>query len=135
VKYLFDTDIISNLLGRVPSSALVRRLAMTPAVDQATSSITLGELHFGARRLRTDGEQLLERIESILARTTLVPFDAAAGRFYGAIRAELERAGTPIGDADTRIAAIAMVNNLTVVTGNIRHFQRVAGLAVENWLD
>ena len=108
---------------------------MTPAVDQATSSITLGELHFGARRLRMGGEQLLARIESILARATVVPFDAAAGRVYGEIRSELERAGTPIGDADTRIAAIAMVHNLTVVTANVRHFQRVAGLAVENWLD
>ena len=64
----------------------------------------------------------------------ILPFDRAAGEEYGRLRADLERDGTPIGEADTRIAAIAMVHNLTVVTGNVRHFSRVTGLRVENWL-
>ena len=57
-----------------------------------------------------------------------------AARRYGEVRTELERRGTPLGDADLRIAAIALARGLTVVTGNIRHFQRVPGLQVENWL-
>lgn len=64
----------------------------------------------------------------------VLPFGTVAAKLYGSLRADLERRGTPIGDADTRIAAIAMINDLTVVTGNVRHFQRISGLAVENWL-
>jgi tRNA(fMet)-specific endonuclease VapC len=51
------------------------------------------------------------------------------------VRAELERRGTLIGDADLRIASIALTHDLTVVTANVRHFQKVPGLAVDNWLD
>jgi len=62
-------------------------------------------------------------------------FDDRAARHYGRLRDDLERSGTPIGDADLRIAAIARTHELTVVTGKVRHFERVPGLAVENWLD
>ena len=72
--------------------------------------------------------------EMLLPNLALLPFDVIAARRYGELRAELERAGTPIGDADMRIAAIASVNGLTIVTANVGHFQRVAGLSVENWL-
>ncbi len=135
MKYLFDTDILSNLLRRAPSPSLLRRLALTPVEEQTTSSITVGELYYGARRLAGGGENLVSRIESALLPNLLVlPFDVSAAQHYGHLRAELERAGTPIGDADMRIAAIARANDLTVVTANLRHFQRVAGLPVENWL-
>ena len=63
------------------------------------------------------------------------PFDENAAEEYGRLRAYLEAQGTPIGHPDTQIAAIALANDLTVVTGNVRHFQRVPGLAVENWLE
>jgi predicted nucleic acid-binding protein len=135
MTYLFDTDILSNLLRRAPSPSLVRRLALTPVTEQATSSITLGELYYGARRLGDGGETLVGRIDStLLPNLTVLSFDARAARHYGEMRADLERAGTPIGDADMRIAAIARANDLTVVTANVRHFQRVAGLSIENWL-
>ena len=65
----------------------------------------------------------------------LLPFDESAAEEYGRLRAYLEAQGTPIGHPDTQIAAIALANDLTVVTGNVRHFQRVPGLAVENWLE
>jgi tRNA(fMet)-specific endonuclease VapC len=109
---------------------------MTPAEDQATSSITLGELYYGARRLADAGETLLGRIDAtLLPNLAVLPFDVEAAKRYGELRADLERAGTPIGDADMRIAAIAKANELAIVTGNVRHFQRVTGLAVENWLN
>jgi predicted nucleic acid-binding protein len=66
MKYLFDTDILSNLLRRAPSPSLLRRLALTPVEEQATSSITLGELYYGARRLAGGGDLLVGRIESTL---------------------------------------------------------------------
>jgi tRNA(fMet)-specific endonuclease VapC len=64
----------------------------------------------------------------------VLPFDRPAAETYGRLRAELERAGTPLSEPDLRIASIALTHDLTVVTGNVRHFARVSGLRVENWL-
>ncbi len=133
--YLLDTDILSNLLRPTPSTSLISKLAATPLERQFTSSITLGELVHGALRSRARREELLERLERVLLpNLPVLPFDSAAARRYGEIRAGLENAGTPLGDADLRIGAIALVRSLTVVTGNVRHFQRIPGLGVENWL-
>jgi len=133
--YLLDTDILSNLMKRVPTGALVARLAMVAPEDQFTSSVTLGELLYGAHR-SVRAVVLLERIGAVLPDDLpVLPFDAAAARRYGKVRAEMEKKGTPIGDADTRIAAIALTHGLRVVTGNERHFRRVPGLEVENWLE
>ncbi len=132
--YLLDTDILSNLMKRAPASTLVARLARVPPEDQFTSSVTLGELLYGAHRSSRTAA-LLERIEeTLLPELPILPFDAAAAHHYGELRAELERRGTLIGDADTRVASIALSRGLTVVTGNERHFQQVPGLAIENWL-
>ncbi|MCY3782773.1 MAG: PIN domain-containing protein [Chloroflexi bacterium] len=133
--YLLDTDVLSNLLKRSPSITLIASLAAVPPEQQFTSSITLGELIYGAQRRGPEGDVLLRRIEAVLLpELPVLPFDAAAARRYGVLRAELERCGTPLGDADLRIAAIALERGLSVVTGNLRHFQRVPGLPVENWL-
>ena len=134
--YLLDTDILSNLLKRTPSTVLIANLASVPPEQQFTSSITLGELIYGAYRLRERADPLLERLDgTLLSNLPTLPFDAAAARRYGEIRAELERRGTPLGDADLRIGAIALARGFTVVTGNVRHFQRIPDLLVENWLE
>lgn len=134
--YLLDTDVLSHLLRRAPSPTLVAKLASVPPEQQFTSSITLGELIYGAHRLQERTLALLQRLEeSLLPNLPVLPFDASAARRYGEVRADLERRGTPIGDADIRIASIALVRGLTVVTGNVRHFRHVPGLAVENWLE
>ena len=134
--YLLDTDILSNLLKRTPSTVLIAKLASIPPAEQFTSSITLGELIYGAHRLGARSGTLLERLESTLpTNLPILPFDASAARIYGEVRADLERLGTPIGDADLRIGAIALSHGLTVVTGNVRHFQRFPSLPLENWLE
>lgn len=134
--YLLDTDILSNLLKRTPSTVLIAKLASEPSERQFTSSITLGELLYGAHRLGPGGNLFLERMErTLLPNLPVLSFDAAAARRYGEVRAELERQGTPIAEADLRIGAIALTRGLTMVTGNVRHFQRIPGLAVENWLE
>ncbi len=134
--YLLDTDILSNLLRRAPSTALVTKLASVPPEQQFTSSIPLGEMVYGAYRLKERAGALLQRLdETLLPNLPILPFDASAARRYGEVRAELERRGTLIGDADLRIASIALTHNLTVVTANVRPFRKVTGLAVDNWLD
>jgi len=134
--YLLDTDVLSNLLQRAPSPTLLAKLASVPPEQQFTSSITLGELIYGAYRLQERTVALLQRLdESLLPNLPVLPFDAPAAQRYGEVRADLERRSTPIGDADLRIAFIALARGLTVVTANVRHFQLVPGLAVENWLE
>ena len=118
-----------------PPPTLLLRMATTAAEDRATSSITVGELLYGAHRV-PNSDRLMEGIRRVATTDIRVlPFDREAAEEYGQLRAYLEARGTPIGEADTQIAAIAMANDLTVVTGNVRHFERVPGLTVENWLE
>ena len=133
--YLLDTDILSNLLKKSPSTTLIAKLASVPTEQQFTSSITLGELVYGAYRLGPRGTLLIEQINSkLLPDLPVLPFDAIAARRYGEVRAEMESRGNPLGEADLRIGAIALARDLKVVTGNLRHFLRIPGLSVENWL-
>ena len=131
--YLFDTDTLSNLMKKSPSSSLLSRMRSVPVREQFTSSITLGELIYGARKKGSLG--LLTQIQQVVtASLPILPFDADAARQYGEVRADLQRQGITIGEADMRIASIALVQGLTVVTGNIRHFRPVPNLSVENWM-
>jgi tRNA(fMet)-specific endonuclease VapC len=90
------------------------------------------ELRFGARR--KGSEVLTRRVEQLLAHVEVLPFDEPADEHYADIRSALERAGTPIGGNDLLIAAHARSRGLTVVTHNVREFQRVADLRVQDWL-
>src|SRR3990172_8201283 len=115
--YLLDTDILSNLLKRAPSSTLEVKLASIPPEQQFTSSITLGELVYGAHRLGERASKFLAQLDkAILPNLPVLPFDATAASIYGALRAQMEALGKPLGDADLRIAAIALARGLTVVT-------------------
>jgi tRNA(fMet)-specific endonuclease VapC len=132
--YLFDTDTLSALMDRFPPDGLIAKRSSVPPSELATSSITLGEIVYGAHRVFARTREIVTRLEAILPSIPVLPFDAEAARRYGQLRAELDRRGTPIGGADTRIASIALARSLIVVTGNVRHFQMVPGLIVENWL-
>jgi tRNA(fMet)-specific endonuclease VapC len=134
LSYLLDTDILSNTLKKQPSPALVARIAETPRSQQFTSSITVGEMLYGALK-SSRREELLSRLASVIwPAIPIVPFDRDAAEVYGRIRVDLEHRGLPLPEADMRIAAIAVSRNMIVVTGNVRHFDRITGLAVENWL-
>jgi tRNA(fMet)-specific endonuclease VapC len=90
------------------------------------------ELYYGADR-STQTERNLAILERFFSQFAVLPLDPAAARVAGRIRAELLASGTPIGPYDFQIAAIAIVNNLTLVTHNTREFSRVSGLAIEDW--
>lgn len=133
--YLFDTDTLSNLMKPSPSDKLLKRMRLVSVGNQFTSSITLGELLYGARKNQSQTQKYLSQIEQLVIRKLpILPFDSRAAGLYAEVRSELERQGSRLEEPDLRIAAIALVRNLTIVTGNIRHFQRVPNLAVENWL-
>ena len=131
--YVFDSDVLGVVLrGRAPRWAKRRLDALPPSV-RLTTSINVGELLYGAHREPT--QRWLGPIRHFLADFRVLPFDQPAAERYAALRTELERRGMPLDEADLRIAAITLVAGATLVTGNIRHFERVTGLSVENWLE
>jgi tRNA(fMet)-specific endonuclease VapC len=106
---------------------------MIPPADQATTAITMGELLYGAAK--KGSSELTERVHDLLAGAlTILAFDDRAAGVYGPLRAELEARGRPLAEPDLRIACIALAQDATLVTGNVKHFSRVPNLRVEDWL-
>lgn len=129
---VLDTDVLSNLMRPQPSPSLMDRLAQIPAADQCTTAVTIGELAYGAQRVgRPD---LYQRAMRLLVEARILPFDRDAAEHYGEIRSDLERQGRRLADPDLRIAATVLAHGGTLITGNVRHFGRIASLLVENWL-
>lgn len=131
--YCLDTDVLSAVLRRDPPLHLIRRLARTPPTEQCTTAINLGELLYGVAR--RGGPSLAQRVGDLIASAgPILSFDEVAAERYGELRATLERGGRPLAEPDLRIAAIVLTRDATLVTGNVRHFARVSGLRIENWL-
>lgn len=104
-----------------------------PADHQFTTAITVGELLYGAAKRGSPG--LVERVRQLISSAVAVrPFDRDAAEIYGSLRWDLEADGKRLDEPDLRIASIVLASGLTLVTGNVRHFGRVPGLSVENWL-
>jgi predicted nucleic acid-binding protein len=134
MAYLFDTDAVSETLRKKPAPAYLMWLGRVPRADQFTSAIVIGELYRGAFRAPEPARHLVNIEERILAALTVLPFDAATARVYGEIQAHLAAAGQGLADADLQIAATAIRHNLSLVTGNLRHFARIPGLRLEQVL-
>lgn len=129
--WMLDTNTLSDLI-RNPRGTLVQRLSAIAPDALCTSIVVACELRFGARR---KGSQVLtQRVEQLLDTLTVLPLDEPADEHYADIRAELERAGTPIGSHDLFIAAHARSRDMTLITHNMREFTGVPGLRVEDWL-
>jgi tRNA(fMet)-specific endonuclease VapC len=134
VAYLFDTDAISESLRRKPSAGYLEWLRSIPREEQFVSAVTIGELYQGAYRSAAS-ERHLQNVETrVLTEVIVLPFDVAVAKTFGRIRVELERAGTPLPDADLQIAATAITHDLELVTGNLRHFTRIGGLRINTVL-
>jgi tRNA(fMet)-specific endonuclease VapC len=131
VRYLLDTNACIVYLNR-PMSAVRQRLESLSPADIVVCSIVKAELFYGAMR-SNNSIRTLTLQEAFLNNFVSLPFDDRASRAFGTIRAELAMFGTPIGPYDLQIAAIALVNNLTLVTHNTREFSRVNGLVIEDW--
>jgi predicted nucleic acid-binding protein len=133
--YLFDTDVISRVVKAAPPKALVTRLSKVARVLQFTTSINAAEIFYGACRSDRRHELIRAFDELVLSRLTVLPFDLESARVFGRLKASLEKRGLPRSEPDLRIAAVALQHGLTIVTGNVRHFSGIPGLAVENWLE
>lgn len=131
LTYMLDTNICIYVMKTYPPSVRDRFNAL--AEQLCISSITLGELHYGAEKSARRVENLTV-IAHFTARLEVLPFGDRAAAHYGQVRAELERAGTPCGPHDMQIGGHARSEGLIVVTNNLREFARMPGLRVENWL-
>ena len=131
MRYLVDTNILIYLCNS-KSATLERHFTGKPAELFCVSSITVGELIYGVKKSQRQKENL-RAILKILSPFTILDFNSKDGWEYGAIRAELECAGCIIGGNDLLIAAQARSRGLTVITNNLREFNRVEGLNVEDW--
>lgn len=127
---MLDTNALSELI-RNPQGILAQRLNALEPDTVCTSIIAACELRFGAQR--KGSAALTQRVEQLLQALTVLPLDAPADGHYADIRATLERSGTPIGSHDLFIAAHARSRGMTLLTRNLREFQRVPGLTVEDW--
>ena len=130
MRFLLDTDTVSYALrgyGRVSERILAHRPS-----EIGVSAITVAELRFGAHKR---GSRKLHRlIDAFLAPVVEAPFDSPAAARYGKIAAELQGRGERIEMADAMIAAHALELGVVLVTHNVRHFERVEGLEIADWV-
>lgn len=131
LKYMLDTNIVIYTMKNRPER--VREAFSKHAGQMCISSVTLGELIYGAERSMA-AEQNLADIESMISRLEVKPFDSPAAFHFGQIRASLAKAGTPIGPYDSMIAGHARALALVLITNNENEFERVPGLMLENWV-
>lgn len=131
LKYLLDTNIVIYVIKKRPLQAL--EIFNRQHGRMAISSITLAELAHGAEK-SSDVSRNTAIVEDFVSRLAVLPYDDRAAWQYGNIRAVLEQRGQPIGLNDLHIAAHARSNGLTLVTNNLREFERVPGLLLENWV-
>ena len=131
LRYLLDTNIISDLV-RWPGGTVATRIAEVGEDSICTSIVVAAELRYGA--VKSHSKQLAERVDLLLSALEILPLEAPADQRYAEVRHRLARQGTPIGPNDVLIAARALAANLTLVTANMREFERVPSLHVENWL-
>lgn len=131
MTYLLDTNVcIRYLNGRAPS--VQRRLRQLRPADVVACSIVKAELFYGSRRSHDPVRSLMVQREFLKPYRSL-PFDDAAAEIAGLVRAQLADRGTPIGPYDVQISAIALANDCTLVTHNVREFSRVSDLMIEDW--
>jgi len=129
--YLLDTNIVSDLV-RNPQGQIAAKIASVGEQNIATSIIVAAELRFGAEK--KGSQRLADQLEAILSSLPVLPLAHPSDSSYGQLRAELERAGTPIGANDMLIAAHAQALGAILVSDNEREFSRVRSLQLENWL-
>jgi tRNA(fMet)-specific endonuclease VapC len=131
IKYMLDTNICIFTIKNKPQ--VVREAFNRHHSQLCISAVTLMELIYGAEKSAAP-EKNLSVIEGFAARLEILPFDNDAAAHTGMIQSELAKKGTPIGPYDYMIAGHARSRGFIVVTNNMREFERVPGLRVEDWV-
>jgi tRNA(fMet)-specific endonuclease VapC len=131
MRYLLDTNILSDLV-RNPQGRIAQQIRKIGEAKVCTSIIVAAELRYGAAKKQST--RLTAQLQAVLGALEVLPLEAPIDTAYGALRARLEKAGTPIGANDLFIAAQALALGYTLVTDNEKEFAQVKDLPRENWL-
>ena len=131
--YLLDTNIVSYFLRGNPPALLERVTQAFATQTAAISVITRAELRFGQACMEAKDKRR-RAIDLVLTQMTVLPWTSAAADIYGVIKSQNKRQGTPNGELDTQIAAHALAEDLILVTHNTRHFEKIPGLQLEDWI-
>ena len=131
LKYMLDTNIVIYVIKRRPLKAL--KVFNQHAGQMCICSITLAELLHGVEK-SAKPDHNLRQVEDFVSRLEVSEYGAKAAYHYGVIRADLEHKGTPMGVNDLHIAGHARSEGLILVTNNLREFERVEALRLENWV-
>jgi len=131
MEYLLDTNICIYIIKKKPAEVF-EKLKKVMLGDLGISAISLAELQYGIEK-SSNPEKNREALEIFLTPIEIVEYGYEASVDYGKIRAELERKGTPIGPLDMLIASHARSLGLVLVTNNVKEFERIPGLRIENW--
>jgi len=130
MRYLLDTNTCISVMRNEP--AVVARMSASSPGDCAISAITAYELYTGVEKCSDPGRENT-KVGTLLKTVHTLPFDSAAAKQAARIRAALESRGCPIGPYDVLLAGHALAAGLVLVSANTAEFNRVAGLAVEDW--
>jgi len=130
---LLDTNICIYIIKRKPDEVLEHFQKYHPG-DIGISSITLAELQYGVAKSQAQ-KRNVEALSEFLIPIEVLPFSESATQAYGSIRALLEQQKKIIGSMDLLIAAHAISLDAVLVTNNVKEFERVPGLKIENWVD
>ncbi|WP_265259170.1 type II toxin-antitoxin system VapC family toxin [Verminephrobacter aporrectodeae] len=128
---MLDTNAASEAVRGHP--AFDTRLQALAPGQWCISALTCSELRFGLAK-KPAAVRLHRLVNEFLRIAPILPWDAKAANRHGELRANLQAQGLPIGDFDEMIAAHALAIGAVLVTDNVRHFSRVPGLMLENWL-
>ncbi len=132
MKHMLDTNICIYLIKKKPPEVLIR-LKKTRLSEIGISSITLSELEYGVEKSERR-HQNKAALAEFVAPLEVFPYDDLAAARYGHLRSFLEKQGKTLGALDMLIAAHALALQLTLVTNNVREFNRVPELKIENWV-
>lgn len=133
MKYMLDTNICIYAIKHRPERVFKRLLKHDPS-EICISSITYAELMHGVEKSKAVEKNRLALL-LLVSNIEIKSFDSLAAESYGKIRSDLEKEGTPIGPLDTLIAGHAKSLGCTLVTNNIKEFDRVKDLVTENWCE
>lgn len=133
MMYMLDTNICIYIIKQKPKSVIDKFKKMNNA-NICISSITYSELLYGAEKSSNIAKNLLA-LTMFLSNIEILSYDESASIDYGIIRAKLEKQGKIIGPLDMLIAAHAKSLNITLVSNNLKEFERVDGLRLENWME
>ena len=129
--YLLDTNVASAALRG--HADIDRRLAALDPADWCISAVTRAEMQFGVAK-KPEATRLAQLVRAFLNVTRTEAWSASAADRHGQLRAHLQARGERIGDFDEMIAAHALALGAVMVTDNTRHFERVPGLELDNWV-